>query len=158
MSGIWSSLSGAATDGSDAREQACAVASKKGRAEVPHEVMTGRRVLLVEDSWLIAQGYKTVLEMSGVQVIGPAANIEDAEELLLAHVPDLAIVDIDLDGVMTYGLIETLIARDIPVVVISGNAVRPSVAARVDLVLSKPVGGAALLSALRRVAAVRHFQ
>lgn len=127
----------------------------KGGPEVAHEILKGRSVLLVEDSWLIAQGYKTVLEMSGVIVIGPAASIEDSQDLLLAHVPDIALVDINLDGEQTYELIESLLARKIPVVVISGNTVTPSVAARVDLVLSKPVGGAALIGALCRVAAQR---
>lgn len=130
---------------------------KQGRENVTQEVLKGRSVLLIEDSWLIAQGYKSLLEMSGMEVVGPAASVADAEELLLARAPDMALVDINVQGGVSYGLIDALVKRGIPVLVVSGNDVLPSVAAKVDRVLTKPIGGAALLTALRGVAAARHF-
>ncbi len=130
----------------------------QGKLEVAHEVLKGRTVLLIEDSWLIAQGYKSMLELSGMEVIGPAANVADAEELLLSHVPELALVDINLQGSDSYELIAALVERNIPVVIISGNEVSPEVAASVDCVLTKPIGGATLMSTLRRVAAARDFK
>lgn len=128
---------------------------KSGRPEVAHESLKGRSVLLIEDSWLIAQGYKSLLEISGMVVVGPAATVADAEHLLLTHSPDMAIVDINLQGSMSYDLIDAMIDRRIAVVVISGNDVLPSVVAKVDVVLTKPVGGSALMSTLRQVAAAK---
>ena len=125
--------------------------------QVPHDILKNLSVLLIEDSWLIAQGYKSLLEMSGMEVIGPAASVADAEELLLAQVPDMALVDINVQGGVSYGLIDVLVSRSIPVLVISGNAVLATAAAKVACVLSKPVGGAALLSALKTLAVGRHF-
>ena len=134
-----------------------AVTGSQGKNEVAHEVLKGRSVLLIEDSWLIAQGYKSLLEMSGMEVIGPAATVVDAEALLLTALPDLALVDINLQDSVSYELIDTMVERGIPVVIISGNEVRPEVADKVDCVLTKPIGGSALMAALRRVAAARRF-
>ena len=135
------------------------VLGNKNRIEVPQEVLKGRTVLLIEDSWLIAQGYKSLLEMSGIEVLGPAANVTDAEALLTAGVtPDFALVDINLEeGGDSYGLIDELVRRNVPVVIISGNEIDPAVAAKVDCVLTKPVGGSALMATLRRVGAARKY-
>ena len=131
---------------------------QKSRAEVSQEVLKGKSVLLVEDSWLIAQGYKSMLELAGMQVLGPAASVADAEEYLRLAAPDFALVDINLeDGGESYGLIEVMVARRIPVVIISGNIVSKDVAASVDCVLMKPVGGATLMATLRRVGAIHHY-
>ncbi len=131
------------------------VPGNAGRPEVAHENLQGRSVLLIEDSWLIAQGYKSLLEISGMVVVGPVATVAGAERLLLEQSPDMAIVDINLQGSMSYDLIDRMLDRRIPVVVISGNDVLPAVAAKVDIVLTKPVGGSALMSTLRQVAAAK---
>ena len=134
------------------------VGGSQNRAEVAQEVLKGRTVLLIEDSWLIAQGYKSLLEMAGMHVIGPAATVGDAEQLLKSDVkPDFALVDINLDDGDSYGLIDGMVLRGIPVVVISGIEVEAAVAAKVDCVLSKPIGGSTLMATLRRVGAARKF-
>ena len=48
-------------------------------------------------------------------------------------------------------------AEKSPVVVISGNEVLPAVAEKVDVVLTKPVGGSALMSTIRQVAATKRL-
>lgn len=134
------------------------VLKKNRRIEVAQEVLKGRTVLLIEDSWLIAQGYKSMLELAGMVVIGPAASVLDAEELLVAKAPDFALVDINLeDGGDSYGLIDAMVARKIPVVIISGDTISPRVASLVDCVLNKPVGGSMLMATLRRVGAVHKY-
>lgn len=134
------------------------VGGSQKRAEVAQEVLKGRTVLLIEDSWLIAQGYKSLLEMAGMEVIGPAATVGDAEELLKSDVkPDFALVDINLDDGDSYGLIDGMVLRGIPVVVISGIEIDAAVTAKVDCVLSKPIGGSTLMATLRRIGAARNF-
>jgi CheY-like chemotaxis protein len=56
------------------------------------------RVLVVEDTWFVATALKDLLESLGVRVVGPAATIADAERLVAAQRPELAVIDINLKG------------------------------------------------------------
>ncbi len=114
------------------------------------------RVLVVEDSWHVANALKTLLEELGVKVTGPAGTPAEAERLLGAHLPDVAIVDVNLKGEMAYGLIDRLNERGVRVVVISGYAVPQVAQAHVAAVLQKPFSAKALLAILREAAASRH--
>jgi len=117
-----------------------------------HSGLKGLRVLVVEDSWHVANALKSLLEELGIDVTGPAASLQDAERLLEAREPQLAIVDINLRGEMAYGLIDTLHARGIRVVVISGYAVPQVAQAKVAAVLQKPFSASSLLTVLREAA------
>jgi len=57
-----------------------------------------RTILVVEDSALIAMAVATELERSGHRVLGPAVANAPALELARKTPPDLALVDIDLQG------------------------------------------------------------
>ena len=115
--------------------------------------LRGLRVLVVEDSWHVANALKSLLAELGADVAGPAATLQDAERLLAAREPKVAIVDINLKGEMAYGLIETLHGRGISVVVISGYAVPQVAQSQVAAVLQKPFSAKALLAVLRQAAA-----
>ena len=114
--------------------------------------LKGLRVLVVEDSWHVANALKSLLEELGIEVAGPAASLQDAERLLEAREPQLAIVDINLKGEMAYGLIDTLHARGIRIVVISGYAVPQVAQSKVAAVLQKPFSATSLLAVLREAA------
>ena len=60
--------------------------------------MSGARILVVEDEWLVAQGIKENLGDLGYEVVGLAASGEEALQLALAHRPDLVLMDILLKG------------------------------------------------------------
>jgi CheY-like chemotaxis protein len=109
------------------------------------------QVLVVEDSWHVANALKTLLEELGVKVAGPAATTAEAERLLAAKKPDVAIVDINLKGEMAYGLIDRLNERGVRVVVISGYAIPQVAQSKVLAVLQKPFSAKALLAILRRI-------
>lgn len=115
-------------------------------------------VLVVEDSWHVANALKALLEELGVKVLGPAATLAEAERLLAARTPNVAIVDINLKGEMAYGLIDLLADRGIRVVVISGYAVPQVAQAKVAAVLQKPFSAKALLAVLRQGAAADRTQ
>jgi CheY-like chemotaxis protein len=121
--------------------------------------LKGLRVLVVEDSWHVANALKSLLEELGIDVVGPAASLQDAERLLGAQEPPsairVAIVDINLKGEMAYGLIDTLHDRGVPVVVISGYAVPQVAQAKVAAVLQKPFSAKSLLAVLRQTAAAQ---
>jgi CheY-like chemotaxis protein len=108
------------------------------------------QVLVVEDSWHVANALKALLEELGVKVAGPAATPAEAERLLTARKPDVAIVDINLKGEMAYGLIDRLNDEGVRVVVISGYAIPQVAQSKVAAVLQKPFSAKALLAVLRQ--------
>ena len=120
-------------------------ADKLSRAD-----LRGVRVLVVEDHWHVANALRLLLETEGMEVSGPAASLEEAERLLVASAPDLAIVDINLKGEMAYGLIDQLNDQGVRIVVVTGYAVQPRLTGKVAAVLQKPFNGPELLAALRR--------
>ncbi len=115
--------------------------------------LAGLRILLVEDSWHVAHAYKSLLEIVGLNVVGPVGTLPDAEKLFAEQRPDIAVVDIDLHGVKSYSLIDQLIASNVPTVVVSGYEVLPLLQGRVAAILTKPVRASTLLETVRRVIA-----
>ena len=124
--------------------------SNAGDSDRASDDLTGLRILLVEDSWHVGQAMKTLLELVGAQVAGPAATGADAERLFSERVPDLALVDFHLrDGELATSLINRLHDRGVPVIVITGYAVLPVRPKNVVTILQKPVRMDLLLATLR---------
>lgn len=118
--------------------------------ESEHAELLGTRVLIVEDSWEVSTGLKTLLEACGAEVMGPVATVNDARRLVSESIPDLALVDINLrTGELSYGLIDEMRAMDIPIIVITGYADASPPIHRAVAVLQKPFSESELLSALR---------
>ena len=117
--------------------------------------MRNLQVLLVEDSWSVASALKGLLEELGVTVTGPAATPAEADHLLAAHAPDVAIVDLNLGSEMAYGLIDRLAERGVRVVVITGYSVPQMAQGKVAAVLQKPFSARSLLAVLRHVECAR---
>ena len=113
--------------------------------------LKGLRVLVVEDTWLVAKALKTALEGLGMVVAGPAGNTAEAERLMAEETPQLAVVDVNLKGEMAYGLIDRMHDRGVRVVVVSGYAVLPSSTKKAAAILQKPFSGAELQATLRQV-------
>jgi DNA-binding response OmpR family regulator len=82
--------------------------------------LSGCRVLLVEDEYLIGEDIKRALERVEVEVIGPVAMLDDALAQLSATTVDVAVVDIKLRGEMAYPLADELAARRIPFIFATG--------------------------------------
>ena len=112
--------------------------------------LKGLDILLVEDSRDVGEAVKTLLELCGARVDGPAANTAEAEHLLAAHRPDVALVDFHLrGGEHSYGLITRLKAQGVPVIVLSGSfEISPLPSLQDTVILEKPVGEAELLAQL----------
>src|ERR1700691_1311013 len=114
--------------------------------------LTGLRILVVEDSWQIAEALKSLLTALGADVAGPAASAADADRLISEQIPDVALVDFSLrDGEMADGLIDRLNDRGVRVVVMSGYTVLPLAREKAVAILKKPIIEAQLLAALRPV-------
>ena len=113
--------------------------------------LRGLRVLVVEDTWLVAKALKTALEGMGMVVAGPAANTADAERLIAEETPHLAVVDVNLKGELAYGLIDRMHDRGVRVIVVSGYAVLPNSTKKAAAILQKPFSGAELQATLCQV-------
>jgi|SRR5687768_14339051 DNA-binding response OmpR family regulator len=72
------------------------------------------RLLLIEDEALILLNVKSMLSDMGWEVAGTAAKIDAALHLAQTGSFDAAIVDINLDGAMTYPVADILREREIP--------------------------------------------
>lgn len=108
-----------------------------------------RRILVLEDEWIVAMDTQDLLESAGFEVVGPVASVREALALLQSAPVDAAVLDVHLTREMSFPVAEALIACATPFVFVSGFA-------RADLpprfrehpLLSKPVVAERLLAAL----------
>lgn len=84
-------------------------------------LMAGRRILLVEDEYLIAEEMASALKANGADVLGPVPCVEDALHLV-ATTRDLdgAVLDVNLQGEFAYPIADALQHRGIPIVFVTG--------------------------------------
>jgi DNA-binding response OmpR family regulator len=115
--------------------------------------LSGTTILVVEDSWHIAFAIETVLRAEGAEILGPAASLQDAERLIAQNPCDIALVDINLNGVMAFDLIEALLREKRQVVVMSGYDIDEALRSRVSGVIEKPFDPAALVKVLEALRA-----
>ena len=109
----------------------------KGRAACGR--LVNLRVLIVEDTWLIADTLAVVLESEGARVVGPTPTGSGAQDLLRLEKVDIALVDMSLSDGFADTLIEDLDARSIPYFIVTGFGSLPSDAdARAIKVIRKP--------------------
>jgi CheY-like chemotaxis protein len=81
----------------------------------------GRRVLVVEDEYILAQDLREELERVGAEVMGPVATVAGALALLASGpLPYMAILDIYLGGELVYPVADALRARGIPFIFATG--------------------------------------
>ncbi len=83
---------------------------------------TGSRVLVIEDSPVIALAAEDMLRASGYVPLGPAGNMASALELAVSEEMDAAIVDLNIRGTKTFAVLSILDRRNIPFLIISGYA------------------------------------
>ncbi len=77
-------------------------------------------VLVVEDEALVAMEFASVLRQQGCTVIGPAPSVARALALLEKQWPDVALLDLNLNGEPALPVAAALNARGVPFVVVSG--------------------------------------
>ncbi len=78
------------------------------------------RILVVEDSYLIAFEYAAWLRRANFEVIGPAATVHDALELAHAQEVDAAILDIQVGRDKCFSIAGTLATKGIPFAFLTG--------------------------------------
>ena len=80
-----------------------------------------RRILIVEDEYLVAMSLAEALRDAGSIVLGPVASVDKAIKTIEAepHI-DGAVLDVNLGGMLAFPVADLLIARKIPFVFTSG--------------------------------------
>jgi CheY-like chemotaxis protein len=81
---------------------------------------SGRRALLVEDEPIVAWLLKDMLVDLGCSVVGPAADVNQALAMIDAQSIDVAVLDVNLRGQMSYPIADVLVARGVPFVFSTG--------------------------------------
>lgn len=112
----------------------------------------GKVVLVVEDQYLVAKRLIDVLHQEGVVTAGPYGRLDAALAFVegggRAH---LAITDLNLAGVIAYPLIDALLHRSVPVIIVTGyDAVSVEAAYRDLPRCQKPFTRPMLLNMLTR--------
>lgn len=81
----------------------------------------GRRILIVEDEYFLAEEMAREFRQAGAEVFGPVADVEGAMRIL-AQEPGLdgVVLDINLHGEMAYPVADALIERHLPFVFATG--------------------------------------
>jgi FixJ family two-component response regulator len=111
----------------------------------------GRRVLVVEDDYVLATDLVEILRSAGALPVGPLGWEDEAVAFVsnAANLLDAAILDVDLHGKPSYQVADALSARGVPIVFTTGFGALDA-AYRHHPRLEKPVSEQALLAALRR--------
>jgi CheY-like chemotaxis protein len=105
-----------------------------------HRALSGRRILVVEDEWLIALDIRDILEEWGCTVLGPVATAAAALGLIEDDRPDAAVLDVRLNGDTSEPVADLLRARGRPFLVMTAYQRSHLTGALRDApVLAKPV-------------------
>jgi len=110
------------------------------------------RILIVEDEMTIALLLEDMLTELGHEVAGIAMRLPKALELARDAEFDLAILDVNLDGHMSFPIADILVERQVPFLFASGYGAAGVVGAHKDRpVLRKPFELKDLQDAIERL-------
>lgn len=83
--------------------------------------LRGRRVLVVEDDYLVAMFVADALRDEEAQVLGPVGSLDEALDTVESGSGiDAAVLDVNLQGEPVFELADRLIQRNVPIVFTSG--------------------------------------
>jgi CheY-like chemotaxis protein len=115
-------------------------------------LLEDRRILIVEDDFVVALDMSEIIAELGGTVIGPAGQL--AEGLALAESEELsgAILDINLGSENSFALADRLLARGVPLIFVTGYGATmlPKRFAAIPT-LSKPFSSLAVERALHQI-------
>ena len=76
--------------------------------------LEGRRILVVEDDYMIAQDVAERLEREGAEVIGPVPSVAASLRLIEKSGVDVAVLDVNLGSENSFPIAQVLRDKDIP--------------------------------------------
>ena len=94
--------------------------TKNRRKPAAKPDLTGKRILVVEDSPVVAPFTADILDELGCAVVGPAPNMAAARELIEGETLDGALMDVHIRGERVFPLCDMLESRAVPFILTSG--------------------------------------
>ncbi|HEV7249887.1 MAG TPA: response regulator [Shinella sp.] len=88
-------------------------------------LFAGKRILVVEDEFLLANEARTMLVKLGATVVGPTPRVDRALTIIETEQVDAAILDICLDGALVFPVAERL--ADLAIPFVFASAFDPSI-------------------------------
>jgi len=84
-------------------------------------LLRGRRILVVEDEYFLADDVRDMLADAGAEVLGPAASVDEATALIARDDRfDAAVLDVNLRGDLVFSVADRLRDRGIPFAFVTG--------------------------------------
>ena len=85
-------------------------------------VLKDRRILVVEDEYLIAMDLEITLQSAQATVLGPAGRVREGLDLV-AREPEIcaAILDVNIGGETVYPVADVLLKRSVPFLFATGE-------------------------------------
>lgn len=78
------------------------------------DVLRDARVFIVEDEFIVAALLEDRLRSLGCDVVGPAATVTEALDLLAAEPVDVAVLDVNIAGEKVFPVADALEERGVP--------------------------------------------
>jgi CheY-like chemotaxis protein len=85
-----------------------------------NKVLSGHRLLVVEDEMMVLLVIEEMLADLGCSSVTAAASVEQALALIEAQTFDIAMLDVNLNGTMSYPVADMLTARKVPFLFATG--------------------------------------
>jgi DNA-binding LytR/AlgR family response regulator len=82
-------------------------------------ILNGAKVLVLEDDALINLNTTETIQAMGC-VVHPLLRLSDALVSIQVDMPDVAVLDVNINGRMSYELAQLLVDRDVPIVFLTG--------------------------------------
>ncbi|TCQ10443.1 response regulator receiver domain-containing protein [Rhizobium sp. PP-F2F-G36] len=79
-----------------------------------------KRVLVLEDNFIIAMEAEDILRTLGVETVDIATNVAQAKQLVDEHAFDFALLDVNLGSETSFDFANILVSRDTPFGFVSG--------------------------------------
>ncbi len=117
-------------------------------------MLSGLRILVVEDDFIVAFDMQTLLQDYGAEVLGPASSAVEAHALIGRHTPDAALLDVNLNGEFVFPVAQRLHDAGVPLLFATAHADDDGMfpeALRTLPRVAKPVLSNVLISQLRRL-------
>lgn len=114
--------------------------------------IAGRRILVVEDEMMVSWTLEDMLAELGCAVVGPAVRVNQALAMIKTTAIDAAVVDVNLNGEMSYAVADALSERGVPFVFSTGyNKSSLKGSYHNSLLLQKPLERSELGEALAKL-------
>lgn len=82
--------------------------------------LVGKRILIVEDDFLIGASLSDLLKRHGCIVSGPVFTVRDAAEIIGREALDGAVLDYKVQDGLTVAIAERLRQEEVPFVIVTG--------------------------------------